>query len=80
MQGKIKKLITHRGYGFINADDAEEDIFFHLSQLDAVKFNELREGDVVEFEIEETEKGPQAVSVEIIEKVEAEPSELGFGI
>ncbi len=81
MQGKIKKLITHRGYGFINADDEEEeDIFFHLSQLDAVKFNELREGDIVEFEIEETEKGPQAVGVEIIEKVEAEPSELGFGI
>ncbi len=72
MKGKIKKLITHRGYGFIDTEEQEEDLFFHRSQLDSAKFDELREGDVVEFEIEQTEKGPQATQIKVTEK--AEPS------
>lgn len=72
MKGTIKKLISHRGYGFIDTDEQEEDLFFHRSQLVSAKFDELREGDVVEFEIEQTEKGPQAIQIKVTEK--AEPS------
>lgn len=61
-KGKIKKLISHRGYGFIKRfisegldDDEEGDLFFHRSQLiEEIKFDDLSEGDIVEFEIEET--------------------------
>ena len=64
MQGTIKKIIDQRGFGFIATEDAEDDIFFHRSQCKGgLLFEELKEGQVVEFEIEETMKGPQAVNV-----------------
>ena len=65
MQGEIKKLITDRGYGFIKAD-GQDDIFFHRSEVKDVEFFDLREGDTVEFETEETFKGPQAVNLTLV--------------
>lgn len=61
MQGTIKKL-TDKNFGFI-AHEGENDIFFHASNLDGVEFNQLQEGDTVEFEIEDTPKGKSAVGV-----------------
>jgi CspA family cold shock protein len=66
MQGKIKKIVGSRGFGFIMVDDDEKDIFFHRSQIEGdVVFEDLREGQEVSFEIEETQKGPQAVNIKI---------------
>lgn len=62
MEGKIKKL-TGRGFGFINAEDVEEDLFFHESELEGVDFSELEEGDEVSFEKGEGPKGPNASNV-----------------
>lgn len=62
MNGTIKKL-TDRGFGFIAAEGQEKDIFFHSESLVDVKFDELKEGDNVSFEIESTPKGPAAVDV-----------------
>lgn len=62
MQGKIKKL-TDKFYGFISADDLSSDLFFHGNELDGLTFEELNEGDLVEFEIKDTPKGQAAVQI-----------------
>ena len=62
MKGTIKKLIRDRGFGFIRAADGKE-VFFHRSSLSIGDFDRLNEGDSVEFEMEQSEKGPRAVNV-----------------
>jgi CspA family cold shock protein len=62
MKGTIKRVLSGRGYGFIEAEGEENDIFFHSTQTKD-DFYTLREGDIVEFEIEQTNRGPQAVDV-----------------
>lgn len=61
-QGKIARLID-RGFGFINREGEEKDLFFHSSELQGVEFNELNEGDQVQFEVSEGPKGPSATKV-----------------
>jgi len=64
MQGTIKKIIEHRGFGFIATEGESDDIFFHRSQIQGnLVFEELNEGQTVEFELEDTFKGPQAVNI-----------------
>ena len=61
MQGIIKKL-TDKNFGFITQEGAE-DLFFHANNLVDVDFSELREGDAVTFEVENTPKGKAAVNI-----------------
>jgi CspA family cold shock protein len=65
-KGTIKRLITDRGYGFIQTEE-KEDIFFHITDLQGVAFDSLTEGQQVEFEITTTSRGPKAVSVRLAE-------------
>jgi len=65
MKGKVRKLIRDRGFGFILSEDGQE-VFFHLSELQEVKFESLGEDDGVEFDIEATRKGSQARNVRVI--------------
>jgi cold shock protein len=64
MKGTIKTK-TDRGFGFIAAEGAEKDLFFHNSGLVGVTFEELNVGDSVEFdqEMDPKGKGPRAVNV-----------------
>lgn len=62
--GKIKKLVTERGFGFISDTDGRE-VFFHQSSLMDVKFTDIKEGQGVEFEVEKSEKGPRAINVRV---------------
>ena len=62
MQGTIKKVARDRGFGFIHGDDGRE-IFFHRSSLQELDFDELREEQSVEFEVERTDKGPRATKI-----------------
>jgi len=65
-QGSIKKLVADRGFGFISSDGG--DIFFHLSALpEGTVFEDLREGQMVEFETEQGPKGPRAVALKIVQ-------------
>jgi CspA family cold shock protein len=58
--GTIKKVVADRGFGFITADDAKE-YFFHRNSLDSsLDFDRLVGGEKVEFEIEQSPKGPRA--------------------
>ncbi|SNR23758.1 cold-shock protein [Halorubrum vacuolatum] len=55
--GKVEFFNDTGGYGFIETDDADEDVFFHMEDVGGP---DLEEGQEVEFEIEEAEKGPRA--------------------
>jgi CspA family cold shock protein len=61
-QGKIARL-TDRGFGFIAQEGETKDVFFHSKELTNVKYDDLREGDEVTFEIAEGPKGLNAVKV-----------------
>jgi cold shock protein len=65
MLGKVKWFNNSKGYGFIGRDDAKEDVFVHYSAIEAEGYRVLSEGDVVEFEIVEGPKGPQASNVRV---------------
>jgi CspA family cold shock protein len=61
--GTIKKVVADRGFGFITAVDAKE-YFFHRNSLDStLNFDQLVGGESVEFEIEQSDKGPRAARV-----------------
>jgi CspA family cold shock protein len=62
-QGVIKKIVTDRGFGFISGDP--KDVFFHFSSVEGEQFDDLQEGQTVEYELEEAQsgrrgKGPRA--------------------
>jgi CspA family cold shock protein len=62
MTGTIKKL-TDKGFGFITGEGLEKDLFFHSKNLVDVTFDELREGDALTFDVEESPKGMNAINV-----------------
>lgn len=62
MKGKIAKWFDYRGYGFIDVDVQEKDMFVHTSDVKGVSNPKV--GDEVDFDIWETYKGPRAVNVE----------------
>ena len=62
MTGTIKTL-TDRGFGFIAREGEAKDLFFHSKDLQGVTFDELKVGDVLNFELAEGEKGPNAINV-----------------
>jgi CspA family cold shock protein len=61
-KGTVKRIMRERGFGFILAEDGRE-VFFHRSELQDVDFNDLQEGDQLEFNIAQGQKGPQATGV-----------------
>ncbi|MEQ8787922.1 MAG: cold shock domain-containing protein [Pirellulaceae bacterium] len=65
-QGQIKKLVSDKGFGFIR-DERGTDVFFHASGLEGISFEELQEGQNVEYSTEQGPKGPRATAVRIID-------------
>ena len=59
--GTVEFFHDRKGYGFIETDDADEDVFFHMEDVGGP---DLEEGQEVEFEIQEADKGPRAVNLE----------------
>jgi CspA family cold shock protein len=62
--GKITALDRARRFGFIKDQDGTE-VFFHESALKGVRFTLLKEEQMVEFEFEDTPKGPRAFSISV---------------
>jgi CspA family cold shock protein len=64
MTGTIKKVMSDKGFGFITPDDGSDDVFFHRSRLASnLRFEDLREGEEVQFQVRSGDKGPQAFDV-----------------
>jgi CspA family cold shock protein len=64
-KGKVKWFNTEKGYGFIQREDGK-DVFVHYSAIQGEGFRNLAEGQEVEFDIVEGEKGPQAANVKAV--------------
>jgi len=62
MQGKVKWFNPEKGYGFIEVEEGK-DVFVHYSEIQEEGFKTLEEGQAVEFEIVEGNRGPQAANV-----------------
>ena len=67
-KGTVKFFDSKRGFGFITAqtENGELDVFAHYSQIQSDGFKSLNEGDKVQFEIMETEKGLQADNISLV--------------
>ena len=64
MKGSVKRWLDGRGYGFIQPEGGGDDVFVHHSGL--IDVYELKEGQEVEYEIEDTPRGPRAVKVKVL--------------
>ena len=66
VQGKVKWFNNAKGYGFIGQDGGP-DVFVHYSAIQTEGYKSLQEGDAVEFEVVQGQKGPQAENVTRVE-------------
>jgi CspA family cold shock protein len=63
-EGKIKKVLSEKGFGFIEGE--RDDLFFHHSEVQGTTIEQLSEGQLVEYQIGQGKKGPCAVSVQLV--------------
>jgi CspA family cold shock protein len=64
LKGKVKWFNGTKGYGFIEREDKEKDVFVHSSAVKDAGMNYLNEGDELTFEVENGDKGPSAVKLQ----------------
>ncbi len=62
-RGTVKWFNDQKGYGFITPEDGAKDLFVHHSSIQGTGFKSLKDGQLVEFEVTEGTKGPQATNV-----------------
>jgi len=62
-QGTVKWFNDQKGFGFITPDDGSADVFAHFSEIQSDGFKTLTEGQKVEFEIQQGDKGPRAANI-----------------
>ena len=66
VQGTVKWFNGEKGFGFITPDDGGKDVFVHYSEISGSGFRSLDENQRVQFNVEQGNKGPQAVGVTAI--------------
>ena len=66
--GIVKWFDTKKGFGFIRSEDGQK-VFIHYTQIQKEGFKGLKRGQKVKFDIFESDRGPQATSVEILDEV-----------
>jgi CspA family cold shock protein len=65
-QGTVKWFNGEKGFGFIQQDGGGADVFVHYSAIDGGGFRSLEEGQRVDFEVTQGQKGPQASGVRVV--------------
>jgi len=63
--GRVKWFNNSKGYGFIE-QEGDKDVFVHYSAIQGGGYRSLEEGQAVEFEVQQGQKGPQAANVRLI--------------
>ena len=63
LKGKVKWFNATKGFGFIEREDKEKDVFVHSSAVRDAGMNGLEEGQEVTFDVEDSQKGPAAVNI-----------------
>lgn len=63
IQGQVKWFNESKGFGFITPIDGSKDVFVHFSSIQGDGFKTLTEGQNVEFEVQDSQKGPAAINV-----------------
>ncbi len=61
--GTVKWFNSKKGFGFVTRDDNQNDVFVHYSAINSDGFKNLEEGEKVEFEVVQEDKGPRAQNV-----------------
>jgi cold shock protein len=64
--GTVKWFNSEKGYGFITPEDGSKDLFVHFSAIQAEGYKSLNEGQKVEYEATQGQKGPQASNVRVV--------------
>ena len=67
LRGTVKWFNNAKGYGFIGPEDASKDVFVHYTAIQLDGYKGLREGQKVEYEITQGEKGLQAANVKLLD-------------
>ncbi|MCL5263665.1 MAG: cold shock domain-containing protein [Chloroflexi bacterium] len=73
-RGTIQRLVPDRGFGFIQADGEKQSLFFHRTSVEKVAFEDLKEGDFVEFEVQRDQRRDRNHAVNIRPAERPEPS------
>ena len=66
MRGTVKWFNGEKSYGFISKEDGTGDVFVHYSAIEGTGYRNLEEGQAVEFEVTQGQKGPQAQNVRVV--------------
>ena len=64
--GTVKWFNADKGFGFIAPEDGSDDVFAHFSGINSSGFRSLNEGDKVEFEVQQGDRGLQATNISVI--------------
>ncbi len=65
MKGTVKMFNKEKGYGFIRTEDGR-DVFFHYSSLDMEGYKTAEAGEAVEFDVQDSDRGPRAANIKKI--------------
>ena len=71
MKGTVKWFNDQKGFGFITPEDGSKDLFVHHSSIQADGFKSLAENQKVEFDVEQSEKGPRAANVKTLSETQS---------
>ena len=67
VRGKVKWFNDQKGYGFLAKEDGTGDVFVHYATIQGDGYKSLAEGDTVEFDVIESDKGPKASNVKKVQ-------------
>ena len=68
--GKVKWYNARKGFGFIEQESGDKDIFVHASAVKSAGLRRLQEGEKVSFDVQDSPKGPNAINIKIVEEAE----------